>query len=105
MLDATLLGFEADMVRKIPLCHMDQPDELTWPYNANEAYSIKSGYKVQQLEHQNEQLSQFDIGLLKPLWQAIWSLKVLSKVKKFSLESDKKFFTYEDELGQKKNYY
>ena len=56
MLDATLLGFEANMVRKIPLCHTDQPDELTWLYNANGAYLIKSGYKFLQLEHQNEQL-------------------------------------------------
>ena len=56
MLDATLLGFEANMVRKIPLCHTDQPNELTWLYNANGAYLIKSGYKFLQLEHQNEQL-------------------------------------------------
>lgn len=44
MLDATWLGFVVDMVKKIPLCYTDQPNELTWPYNANGAYSVKFGY-------------------------------------------------------------
>ena len=44
------MAFEVEMVRTIPLCHTEQPDELIWPHNPNSEYSVKSGYKFLQLE-------------------------------------------------------
>ena len=69
------------MVKGIPLCLTEQPDELIWPHNANGAYIIKSGYKFLQLEFQNQQPGQSDPLILKPLWKGIWGLNVPSKVK------------------------
>lgn len=81
LIDETLLSFEATMVKIMPLCHTDQPDELIWPHNTTGAYTIKTGDRFLQMENQNQQPGQFDFHLLKPLWQGIWNLKVPSKVK------------------------
>lgn len=48
IIEATLLPFEAEIVQKIPLCNTHQPGTLTWPYNPNDEYTIKSGYKFLQ---------------------------------------------------------
>ena len=70
---------------------------LTWPYNPIVEYTVKLGYQFLQLEFQDSQPGQSDTAQLKPLWQAIWILTVLCKVKKSGLESSQKFFTYEEE--------
>ena len=44
VLDANLVSFEANMIKKIPLCHTDQADTLTWPFNPTREYTVKSGY-------------------------------------------------------------
>ena len=72
---------------------------LTWPYSPIGEYTVKLGYQFLQLEFHNSHLGQSGIAQLKPLWQAIWSLTVPCKVKKSSLESNQKFFTYEEESG------
>ena len=69
------------MVKGIPLCLTEQPDELIWPHSANGVYTVKSGYKFLQLEFQNQQPGQSDPLILKPLWKGIWGLNVPSKVK------------------------
>lgn len=69
--DSTLLSFEANMIKKIPLSHMDQPDELTWPFNPRGEYSVKSGYKFLQQEVQNLLPAQSATDLLQPLWQSV----------------------------------
>jgi len=69
-MNSTLLSFEAAMIKKIPLCHMDA---LTWPFNPTGEYSVKSDYKFLREEFQNSQPGQFEPEYLKPLWQAIWS--------------------------------
>ena len=89
VLDANLLRFEADMIKKIPLCHMDQVDTLTWPFTPTREYIVKSGYTFLQHEYQNSQLGQSDPEYLKLLWKAIWSLQVLSKVKNFVWQASK----------------
>ena len=52
-LDANLLLFEADMIKKIPLCHTDQADTLTWPFTPIGEYTVKSRYTFLQHEYQN----------------------------------------------------
>ena len=42
---------------------------------------VKTGYCFLRMENQNQQPGQSETLLLKPLWQRIWSLKNLSKVK------------------------
>lgn len=85
LLDANLQNFEVDIIEKIPLCHIDQLDTLTWPFNPMGEYILKLGYTFLQQEYQNSQPGQSDPEYLKPLWKAIWSLQVLSKLKKFCL--------------------
>nr|POE55975.1 hypothetical protein CFP56_62804 [Quercus suber] len=39
-LENSLLGFEAEIIRTIPLCRTEQPDVLTWPYNPRGEYTL-----------------------------------------------------------------
>ena len=74
VLDANLLSFEANMIKKISLCYTDQADTFTWPFNPMREYIVKLGYTFLQHEYQNSQPSQSSLKYLKPLWKAIWSL-------------------------------
>lgn len=31
VIDSTMLHFEAEIIKKFPLCLIDQPETLTWP--------------------------------------------------------------------------
>ena len=46
LIDETLLDFEAKLVKGIPLCLIEQSDELIWPHSANGAYTVKTGYRI-----------------------------------------------------------
>ena len=50
VLSANLFSFEAKIILKIPLCHTDQADTLTWPFTPTGEYSVKSGYTFLQQE-------------------------------------------------------
>ena len=50
LIDETLLDFEAKLVKGIPLCLIEQSDELIWPHSANGAYTVKMGYQFLQTE-------------------------------------------------------
>nr|POF27425.1 hypothetical protein CFP56_51498 [Quercus suber] len=76
VLSANLFSFEAEIIKKIPLCHTVQTDTLTWPFTPTGEYTVKSGYTFLQKEFQNSQPGQSDPDYLKPLWKAIWSLQV-----------------------------
>lgn len=81
LLDRYFFDFEADIIRKIPLCRFEQADVLTWSHIPNGDYTIKSGYSFLQADFQHQQPGPSDSGTIKPLWQAIWNLNVLSKIK------------------------
>ena len=68
-------------MKSIPLCLTEQPVELIWPYSANGAYTVKSGYRFLQTDFQNQQPGQSDPLMLKPLLKGIWGLNVPIKVK------------------------
>ena len=81
LLEQCLLDFEAAKVRKITLYRSQQSDILTWPFNADGEYTVKFGYQFLLAEIHRQQPGPSSSDSLKPLWQAIWQLKVLGKVK------------------------
>ena len=81
LLDQCLLDFEAAEVRKMALCRTQQCDILTWPFNADGKYTVKSGYQSLLAKIHRQQPGPSSSDSLKPLWQAIWQLKVPDKVK------------------------
>ena len=54
LIDETLLDFEAEMVKSIPLYLTEQSDELIWPHSVNGAYMVKTGYRFLQTKFQNQ---------------------------------------------------
>ena len=45
VLENTLISFEVEIIRTIPLSHTNQPDVHIWPYNPKGEYTVKSGYQ------------------------------------------------------------
>ena len=43
-IDHLFLPFEAEKIKEIPLCIMDQTDCLIWPRNKDGSYSVKTRY-------------------------------------------------------------
>lgn len=81
ILDCYLLAFEVDSIKAIPLCRTQQQDTLMWPHNPSSEYTLKSGYKFLQNEHQYQQSGSLNPEAVKHFWQAIWKLNLPAKVK------------------------
>ena len=69
------LGFEATIVKTIPLCQTSQDDILFWPHNPNGDYMVKLGYSFVQTEFENQQPRTSESNSLKPLWQSVQNLR------------------------------
>ena len=102
VLENTLISFEVEIIRTIPLSRTNQLDVLTWPYNPKGEYTVKVGYQFLQKEFQNTQPGQSDLSRLEPLWQAIWNLPVLSKVKNLIWRATKNSLPSKDNLVRQK---
>ncbi|XP_021834215.1 uncharacterized protein LOC110774005 [Prunus avium] len=75
----------AKLIRAIPLCNLTREDSLIWPWNKDGTFSVRSGYHwaMDNLvavctvpDHHSHQID-------KKLWNTIWSMKVLPKIKLF----------------------
>ena len=73
------MGFE--LLKKIPRCHSQQSDILTWPFTADGNFAVNSGYQFLFAEIHKQQPGPSNSDLVKPLWQAIWQMKTPGKVK------------------------
>ena len=73
-LDSCLLEFEAVVVKKIPLCHTQQRDIITWPFTADGEYTVKSGYQFLMNELHKENLGPSSTATAKELWHVVWHL-------------------------------
>ena len=80
-LDSCLLEFEAAVVKKIPLCHTQQRDIITWPFTADGEYTVKSGYQFLMNELYKADSGPSSIAAAKELWHVVWHLQVPNKVK------------------------
>lgn len=80
-IDRVFYGFEASIIKNIPLCRFIQDDVLIWPFNPDGEYSVKSGYKFLQDSHLLQQHGPSTTESMKPLWEKIWTLGVPNKVK------------------------
>ena len=65
----------------MPLCRSIQDDVLMWPFNLNGVYTVKSRYRFLHEEQCRKQQGPSEVEVLKPLWNKIWGLHVLSKIK------------------------
>ena len=79
LIDEVFYGFEASIIKTIPLCRSIQDDVLIWPLDGN--YSVKSGYRFLQEACRVQQPGQSSNQPLKPPWNKIWALDVPNKVK------------------------
>ena len=45
VIDQVLYDFKVAIIKNIPLCRSIQDDVLIWPFNPDEEYLVKSGYR------------------------------------------------------------
>ena len=70
---------EAETIKNIPLCSINQMDVLVWPFTPSGNYSVKSGYRFLFENSTQPQRTEQAAGL----WNKIWSLEIPSKIKNF----------------------
>ena len=63
--------FETLIINNIPLCSSIQDDVLIWPFNPNEGYSVKSGYRFLQEASLLQQVGLSMTNSMKLLWKKI----------------------------------
>ena len=83
ILEHSFYEFEANLIRKIPLCKSQQQDVLIWPITSDGDYSVKLGYKFLQNEVLQQQPGPSNAVTMKPLWTVLWGLDVPDKIRNF----------------------
>ena len=75
---------DAERILKIPLALGMMTDFVSWHYNKNGVFSVKSAY-YQEWDYQHgrklRRTNLFDATSSDPIWKSLWSLKVPAKVK------------------------
>ena len=81
--DGIFLPFEAQRIKSIPLCVMDQEDCILWPRCRLSSYSVKTGYQPLCENELNSLPSSSNSVVVTSFWKGICRLKVPNKVKVF----------------------
>ncbi|XP_074306449.1 uncharacterized protein LOC141641696 [Silene latifolia] len=82
MVTGLFLPFEVERIMNIRLSERDQPDECCWDLTKDGNYSVKSAYWAQDGERE-EWVEQSDFAREKWLWNKIWKVPVLPRIKVF----------------------
>ena len=83
LLHQHFLSFEANRIKAIPLCWIDQKDCLIWPDSHNGEYTVKAGYQKLCQEANSSVASSSDSSHQSAFWKRIWKLHVPNKIKLF----------------------
>lgn len=67
VLDRIFYDFEAAIIKNIPLCHSIQEDVMIWPFNLDEEYFVKLGYRFLQEANTLQQSGPLNTKAMKPL--------------------------------------
>lgn len=80
LIDGNFTMDEATLIKSIPFSRVERADRLFWPYTSNGDYTSKQRCQFLKKEASTEP-SDFNPQPKTELWQGIWSLNVLNKVK------------------------
>ncbi|XP_075638354.1 uncharacterized protein LOC142610425 [Castanea sativa] len=83
LVNQNFLVFEANRIKAIPLCWIDQCDRIIWPDTPDGEYSVKAGYQKLCEEANVSNASSSDPSHQKFFWKKIWKLHVPNKIKNF----------------------
>ena len=90
------------MVKSIPLCLTEQPDELIWPHSANGAYTVKMGYWFLKMEFSKPTTGSVRTFDAQATVERDMESQCTKQSEEFSLASFKKLPPHKAELRQKK---
>lgn len=83
MVDSIFLPFEAQQIKGIPICVINQEDCVSWPKCETGLYFVKSEYQLLcEAEANGGPSGSTDEGV-KLFWKHIWCTKVPNKIKVF----------------------
>ncbi|KAK3199023.1 hypothetical protein Dsin_022438 [Dipteronia sinensis] len=78
-----LLPIDRDFVRSIPVSWSGGHDSLSWHYDRNGCYSVKSGYRVALQRKLQAAAFSSSSSPSQKWWSSLWSFNVLPKVRIF----------------------
>ena len=75
--------WKVEAIKNIHVSNHEVADALIWPHMADGVYSVRNAYRLLAATQHQNQPSSSDVEAGKGLWNGIWKLKVLNKVKHF----------------------
>ena len=83
LIDQHFYPWEASAIKSIPVSLFGAADALIWPMLSDGEYTVKSAYQLLSMFQRQKQASSSDMEVGKSLWNGIWKLWVLNKVRLF----------------------
>ena len=83
LIDQHFYPWEASAIKSIPVSPFGAADALIWPMLSDGEYMVKSAYQLLSMFQRQKQASSSDMEVGKSLWNGIWKLRVLNKVRHF----------------------
>ena len=83
LIDQHFYPWEASAIKSIPVSPFGAADALIWPMLSDGEYTVKSAYQLLSMFQRQKQASSSDMEVGKSLWNGIWKLRVLNKVRHF----------------------
>ena len=82
-IDRIFLPFDAEKIKAISLCVMDQADCLIWPRSKDSAYFIKMGYQLLCERELMDKALVSNTANKKLFWKRLWKMSVPNKIEIF----------------------
>ena len=83
LVDSIFIPFEAQLIKSILVCLLDQQDFLVWPHSRTGLYQVRYGYHLLCESQVNEAASSSDTDGQRKFWKSLWKLNIPNTVKFF----------------------
>ena len=83
LIDSLFMPYDAEAIKRVPLCINEIPDSIIQPFSINGNYTVRSAYHLIRQAEESTQPGTSNNSSQKSLQNNIWSFQVLTKVKNF----------------------
>jgi hypothetical protein len=84
LIQSSFVKFEADLIRSLSLCSLNQPDRLIWSGTTHRCFTVRSAYHLEMTSRSQSRGECSNVGDNMTVWNIIWRLGIPAAVKNFA---------------------